>query len=165
MPCRLPMPPLRSLGMAALVGLFALTSALLAQPPAPTQPPGTPPTPGNPATIRSGEKRNLEDYQNLTKELRKLAPRWKDNPHPQVRARAVNIEDVLKKADENGFKNLLDEIISGLEGKNDPSIGELAKLIQKDKALNDALAEIIAILESDDALTKLQKEILETQKL
>src|SRR5262249_35900266 len=152
-------------GMAALVGLFALTSALLAQPPAPTQPPGTPPTPGNPATIRSGEKRNLEDYQNLTNELRKLAQRWNNSPDPPARASAAIIEDALKKAEEKGVKNLFDEIIGGLEGKNDPSIGELAKLIQKDKALNDALAEIIAILESDDALTKLQKEILETQKL
>jgi hypothetical protein len=160
MPRRLPLLPLT---LVAVAGLFVLASTLTAQPPAaPPQPGGQP---INPNTIKSGEKRNLEDYQNLTNELRKLAQRWKNSPNPEDRARAQIIEDALKRAEERGVKNLFEEIINGLDAKGDPSSSDLARLIQKDKELNKAIQEIIDILESDDALTKLRKEIESTEKL
>lgn len=150
--------PILPFARMALLGLCILASTLTAQPQ-----PGGPPV--NPGTIKSGEKRNLEDYQNLTNELRKLAQRWKNSNNPEDQARAQIIEDALKRAEERGVKNLFEEIIGGLDGKNDPSSSDLARLIAKDKELNKAIQEIIDILESDDALTKLRKEIESTEKL
>ena len=157
MPRRSPVLPL---ARVAVFGLLLVASALCAQPPA-----GQPVQPVNPNKLRSDEKRNLDDYQTLVNELRKLSQRWKNSPNPEDKARAQVIEDALKRAEERGVKNLFEEIIGGLDGKADPSSGDLARLIQKDKELNKALQEVIDILEADDALSKLRKEIESTEAL
>lgn len=154
MPRRFPAFPLL---VAVVAGLFALTSALPAQPPVQPQPNG--PQQPNPGNIRNAEKKNLEEYKELTDQLFKLAERWKNSPDPADRARAAIIEEALKKSEKDGVKTLFEEIIKGLDGSATPDSGELAKLIQKDKELNKAIQEIIDILESDDALTRLQKDI------
>src|SRR5947208_659460 len=115
MPRRLPAFPRK---LAVTVGLFLLSTALVAQPPGSgTQPqPGNTP-PVNPKALGAAERKNAEDYEKLAIQLRALAQKWKTSPNPQDRARAAVIERALEEADKKGVKKLFEDIRDGLEGK------------------------------------------------
>ncbi len=141
--------------LAVMVGLFALTTHLTAQPPT---------EPANPIPdIKKGEEKDLETYRQLTIELRRLAQKWKNSPDAADKARAAIIEEALNKAEEKGVDTLFKDVIGGLGGN--PTGSELSNLIQNDRRLNVALLEVLEILKSDDALTKIKKDIDETKKL
>ena len=69
MPRRFPAFPLL---VAVVAGLFALTSALPAQPPVQPQPQPNGPQQPNPNNIRNAEKKNLEEYKELTDKIQKV---------------------------------------------------------------------------------------------
>src|SRR5215813_3622411 len=148
MPRRLPTFAL--LAVAAAVGLFALTSALIAQAPQPAAPAaGTDP-------LKAGQEENFELYKKFSDKLLELAQRWEKSDNPEDKERAKTIRTALKIAEERGVKNLFKDLVEGLGGPNKD--GNVRKLIGDDAKLIAALREVLATLQSDDEATKVAKE-------
>src|SRR5947208_1852402 len=95
---RLPVLPLM---LAAVVGLFALTTALTAQPPA-TLPSTTP----NPLDIKRSQEENLKVYKRFADELLKLAQKWEKSDNPEEKARAKTLRAALDIADKQGVEKM-----------------------------------------------------------
>ncbi len=146
------LPTFLSLTFAATLGLFALTSILLAQPPAATPVPVT-----GPGAKRNQEE-NLKFYKTFMDQVLRLAQKWEKSDSPEDKDRAKSLRSVLKLAEERGVEKMFKELVEGLNAKN---LGgsEIETLIGKDKKLIDALTEILKILETEDADAALKIEI------
>ncbi|MBY0460323.1 MAG: hypothetical protein K2V38_23665, partial [Gemmataceae bacterium] len=158
--------PILSLSFAAMVGLFALTSALTAQPvtqPA-TQPATQPVGPTTSGTKRTQEE-NLKFYKSFADQVLRLAQRWEKSDSVEDRDRAKTLRAALKLAEEKGVEKLFKDLIEGLNGK-DLGGSEFDTLLGKDKSLITALREILDILERDESgdLARQIKELEEAIK-
>jgi len=103
------LPTLFPLALAAAVGLFALTSALTAQPPKPAGPEGSPTD-----TLRRDQEENLKLYKRFAEKLLELAQRWEKSDLPEDRERAKTIRSALKLSEQHGVENLFKGIAEGL---------------------------------------------------
>lgn len=139
--------PFLSLSLAAMVGLFAFTSVLTAQPAAA---PGT-------GTKRSQEE-NLKFYKNFAEQVLRLAQKWEKSDNVEDKERAKSLRSALKIAEEKGVEKLFKELIEGLNNKN---LGgsDFETLLGKDKKLIDALTEILTLLETEDDAARIRAEI------
>src|SRR5215471_17432021 len=141
------LPTLLSLSFAATVGLFALSSVLLAEPPASEPPP-------NPDKIKGTQEDNLKLFKRFSEEVLRLAQRWEKSDNPEDRDRAKSLRAALKLIDEKGVENLFKDLIKGLGNKN-PNSAELDALLHKDGKLIAALKEILETLETEDEADKI----------
>lgn len=141
------LPTFLSLSFAAMVGVFALTSFLTAQPTAPSG-----------GGIKRTQEENLKFYKNFAEQVLRLAQKWEKSDNPEDKDRAKSLRGALKLADERGLEKLFKELVEGLNGKN---LGgnDLQALIGKDKKLVDALTEILQILETEDDAARIREEI------
>ncbi|WP_439629521.1 hypothetical protein [Gemmata sp.] len=149
--------PIMPLAFTAALGLFSLTSVLLAQPP--KAPPEI-----KPGDIRGTQQENAKLYQRFADELLRLAQRWEKSDNADEKERAKALRTALKIADEKGVKNLFDGIVKGL-GTNNPTGSDFNEIIGKDAKLIAALDEILRTLETEDEADKIKREIAELQKL
>ena len=150
------LPTLLSLTFAATVGLFALSSVLLAQPPAS----GTTPDPDK---IKGSQEDNLKLFKRFSEEVLRLAQRWEKSDNPDDRDRAKSLRAALKLIDEKGVENLFKDLVKGLGNKN-PNSAELNALLGKDRKLIEALQEILTTLETEDDADRIRKEIADIKK-
>jgi hypothetical protein len=149
------LPTLLSLTFAATVGLFALTSVLLAQP--------TPAKNDTPTTdIKRTQEENLKLFKRFQEEMLKLAQRWEKSDNPDERERAKTLRSALKLIDDRGVENLYKDIVKGLGEKNP---NEFNTLIGKDAKLVAALEEILQTLETEDDAERLRREIRELKEI
>jgi hypothetical protein len=151
---RLPVLPLT---LAATVGLFALTSALTAQPqpqPAATGGAGSDP-------IKRTEEENLKLFKRFADELLKLAQKWEKSDNPDDKERAKSLRQALKIADEKGVENMFKQMVNLLNGKT-PNFGGLQST---DAALIKALKDILETLNTEDEAERLRREIKDLEAL
>ncbi|MFO0822460.1 MAG: hypothetical protein U0792_04965 [Gemmataceae bacterium] len=150
--------PIMPLAFAATLGLFTLTSVLLAQEPK------TAPTEIKPGDIRGTQQDNAKLYQRFAEELLRLAQRWEKSDNPEEKERAKSLRAALKIADEKGVKNLFDGIVKGL-GTANPTGSDFNELLAKDAKLVAALEEILRTLETEDEADRIKREIAELKEL
>lgn len=154
MPRRLP--TFFPLTLVATVGLFALTSALTAQPPTPAPPAAG--TDDDGSRIKSTGEANYKAYKQFAEALLRLAQKWeKGSPEEQERAKAIRA--ALAIADQKGVDRLFKDVSSGLKGTQNPTTPEFKKLLQDDKKLIAALNEILVALETEGETARLKKDI------
>ncbi len=151
------LPTIQSLTLAATVGLFALTSALTAQPPVP----GSPPI--RPEDLKANQDENARLYRRLADEMLRLAQRWEKSDNPDEKERAKTLRTALEIAALKGVDNLFKELVSGLAGR--PTGGDLNRLIGQDQKLRAALEEILRTLETEGEAARLAREIAELKEL
>jgi hypothetical protein len=153
------LPTFMSLSFAATVGLFALTSVLIAQPAAqPVKPAAAPTGPLDSATIKRSQEENLKFFKKFSDEVLRLAQKWEKSDNPDDKERAKSLRAALKLIDEKGVEKLFKELVEGL-GQKSFTGGDFNTLLGKDKKLMEALDEILKLLETEDELTRLQIEI------
>ena len=88
----------------------------------------------------------------------RLAQKWEKSDNPEDKSRAQALRAALKLIDEKGVEKMFKELVEGLGQKNMTG-GDFNTLLGKDKKLMDALTEILALLETEDELTRLKIEI------
>lgn len=142
---------------AATAGLFALTSALTAQPPAPATPPL------KPEELKVSQDENARMYRRLADEMLRLAQRWEKSDNPDEKERAKTLRAALDVAAVRGVDNLFKDLVAGLSGS--PTGSDLNNLIGKDQKLRAALEEILRTLETEGEAAKLAREIAELKEL
>lgn len=154
--------PILPVSLAAMVGLFALTSVLTAQPPA-AQPPTAPAATGSSGDpIRRTEEENLKLYKRFADELLKLAQKWEKSDNPDEKERAKTLRAALKVADEKGVENLFKGMLNHLSGTKSP---DFSGLVAQDTALIKALKEILETLNTEDEAERLKRDIKELEAL
>jgi hypothetical protein len=151
------LPTLMSLTFAAAVGLFALTSALTAQPPVPAAPPA------DPAGTKKTQEQNAREFKKFAEEVLRLAQRWEKSDSPEDKDRAKSLRAALKLIEEKGIDKLFKELVEGLNQKN-LNVGDFSTLLGKDKKLMAALDEILSVLETENEFDRLHREIIDLKK-
>ena len=142
-----------SLTFSATVGLFALSSLLLAQ---------QPPTPDNkPPELKKTQEENRKVYTRLMNEMLKLALRWEKSDNLEDQGRAKTLRSALKIAEEKGVDNLFKQLLEGIENKNPDFNG----IFGKDEKLIAALEEILKTLETEDEYERIKREIANLKEL
>src|SRR5262245_48659674 len=97
------MPIFMSATLAATVGLFALTSALTAQPdtaPAPVSGSG----PSDSTGIKRTQEENLKLFKQFADQVLILAQRWEKSDNPDDKERAKALRAALKLIEEKGVE-------------------------------------------------------------
>jgi hypothetical protein len=152
------LPTFLSLSFAATVGLFALTSVLTAQPPAQPEKPAAAPAPIDGTGIKRSQEENLKFFKKFSDDVLRLAQRWEKSDNPEDKERAKSLRAALKLIQEKGVEKLFKDLVEGLGQKNLTG-GDFSQLIGKDEKLMAALSEILALLETEDELAALQRQI------
>src|SRR5688572_33030721 len=102
------LPTFLSLSFAATVGLFALTSALTAQPPVPAAKPApgatAPATPTDGTGIKRSQEENLKFFKRFSDEVLRLAQKWEKSDNADDKARAASLRAALKLIEEKGVE-------------------------------------------------------------
>lgn len=148
------LPGLMPLTFAAALGLFALTAALTAQPPAPADPG---------SGIKRSQEENLKLFKRFSEEVLRLAQRWEKSDNPEDKERAKSLRGALKLIEEKGVEKLFKELIEGLSARNLTG-GDFNSILGKDKKLMEALEQILALLETEDEMARLQREIADLKR-
>lgn len=148
------LPGLMPLTFAAALGLFALTAALTAQPPAA-------PDPGS--GIKRSQEENLKLFKRFSEEVLRLAQRWEKSDNPEDKERAKSLRGALKLIEEKGVEKLFKELIEGLSAKNLTG-GDFNSILGKDRKLMEALEQILALLETEDEMARIQREIADLKR-
>lgn len=151
------LPSLPSLVFAATLGVFALTSVLLAQPT-----PTPPKTDSQGSDVKRTQEENLKLFKRFQEEMLKLAQRWEKSDNPEERERAKTLRAALKLIDDKGVENLFKDIVKGLGDKNP---NEFNTILGKDAKLIAALEEILLTLETEDDADRIRREIRELKEL
>src|SRR5579872_4302666 len=149
------LPSFMSLSFAATFGFFALSSILLAQPPAPEV---------KPADIKRTQEENKKLFTRLSSEVLKLALRWEKSEVMEDQERAKTLRAVLRMIEEKGVDNLFKQLVEGIDKKN-TSGNDFQVLIGKDDKLISALEEILKTLETESEADRLKKEITDLKEL
>lgn len=144
------LPGFMPLAFAAALGLFALTPNSSAQP-------------AEPGGIKRSQEENLKLFKRFSEEVLRLAQRWEKSDNADDKERAKSLRGALKLMEEKGVEKLFKELIEGL-GAKAFTTGDFNTLLGKDKKLVDALTEILAVLETEDEMAKLQREIADLKK-
>jgi hypothetical protein len=154
------LPTLLSLAFATTVGLFALTSVLLAQP---TKPAASP-IPGlGEGGVKRTQEENLKLFKRFSEEVLRLAQRWEKSDNSEDKERAKSLRAALKLIEERGVDKLFRELVEGLGSKNLTG-SDFSTLLGKDKKLMDALEQILNVLNTEDEWSKIQREIADLKK-
>lgn len=161
------LPPFRSLTLATVVGLFALTTALTAQPPKPAAEPFKAPAigglPVDGALVKRSQEENLKLFKRFSEEVLRLAQKWEKSDSNEDKERAKSLRSALKLIEEKGVEKLFKELIEGLGQKNlDGS--RFQDLLGKDKRLMDALEQILGVLETEDEMDRIRREIADLKE-
>ena len=144
------LPTFQSLTLATAVGLFALSSVLLAQPPGTgTDNPGV--------KIKNTQEENLKLFKRFADEALRLAQKWEKSDSPDDRERAKT-SAALKLVDEKNVENLFKELVKGL-GNPNPNSTEFNSIFGKDAKLILALQEILSTLDTEDEAKRIRDEI------
>jgi hypothetical protein len=149
--------PIMPLVFAVTLGLFGLTSVLVAQQPAKPTPTDT----KTPKDIKRSQEENAKLFKRFSDEMLHLALKWEKSENPDDRERAKTLRAALKIATEKGVENLFKDLEKGL-GTADKDFNNL---MGKDKKLIAALAEIMEILSTEDEQARLAREIKELKEL
>jgi hypothetical protein len=160
------LPTLRSLSLAAAVGVLALASAISAQPPAGTKAPpvaGTAPAPVDGALVKRSQEENLKLFKRFADEVLRLAQKWEKSDTNDDKERAKALRTALKLIEEKGVEKLFKELIEGL-GKKDLSGTDFDSLLGKDRSLMAALEQILGVLDTEDEVERLRREINDLKK-
>lgn len=153
------LPAFRSLTLATVVGLFALTTVLTAQPP--KEPFKAPPIGGLPvdgALVKRSQEENLKLFKRFSEEVLRLAQKWEKSDSNEDKERAKSLRAALKLIEEKGVEKLFKELIEGLGQKN-LNGSDFNNLLGKDRKLMDALEQILGVLETEDEVERLRREI------
>ncbi len=145
------LPTFLSLTFATAVGLFALSSVLLAQPPAAG-------TDNTGAKIKNTQEENMKLFKRFADEALRLAQRWEKSDSPDDRDRAKTIRAALKLVDEKNVENLFKDLVKGL-GNPNPNSSDFGSIIGKDAKLVLALQEILTTLDTEDEAQRIRDEI------
>ncbi len=140
---------------AATVGLFALSSILLAQPPA---------SDVKPADIKRTQEENKKLFTRLSNDILKLALRWEKSDTPEDKERAKTLRAVLRLIEEKGVDTLFKQLVEGIDKPN-TSGNDVGNLIGKDEKLIAALDEIINTLNTEDEAARIAREIKDLKEL
>jgi hypothetical protein len=157
------LPTYLSLTFAATVGLFALTSVLLAQPPA-TTPADKPADVVKPEDVKRSQEENAKFYRRFADEMLRLAQRWEKSDNPDERERAKALRAALDLAAKHGVDNLFKDLLSGL-AKGNLNGTDFQDILGKDRKLIAALDEILRVLDTEDEQDQLRKQIDDIKKL
>jgi hypothetical protein len=157
------LPTFMASSFAATVGLFILTSVLTAQPPVPPPVPGFNPVPIDPNAIKRNEEQTRKLFLQFQDQVLRLAQRWEKSDNADDKERAKSLRAVLKLIEEKGVEKMFNELIDGISKKT-PTTGDFNVWLGKDKKLMEALEQILAVLETEDELTRLKLEIEELKK-
>jgi hypothetical protein len=157
------LPTFKSLSPAAAVGLFALSSVMLAQPPAAVTGTGTG-TSTKPDEIKRSQEENLKLFKRFAEETLRLAQRWEKSDNPDDRDRAKSLRAALVLIEKHGVEKLFKDLVEGLNNPN-PNSGQLANLGLKDAKLLAALREILLTLDTEDEAERIKREIKELKEL
>src|SRR5580698_33073 len=149
------LPTFLSLTFAATIGLFALSTFLLAQNSEP---------PVKPDEIKRTQEESKKRYARLSNDILKLALRWEKSDSVEDKERAKTLRTVLKMMDEKGVDTLFKQLVEGLGNKN-ANVNEVYTLIGKDDKLIVALEEILQALQTDDETARLKQEIKDLKDL
>jgi hypothetical protein len=149
------LPTFLSLTFAATVGLFALSSILLAQPPASDVKPGD---------IKRTQEENKKLYTRLSNDMLKLALKWEKSDNAEDQERAKTLRAVLKLAEEKGVDTLFKQLLEGLDHKS-PNSNDVKSLVGKDDKLIAALEEILKTLETEDEASRIRRQINDLKEL
>src|SRR5262245_36455309 len=103
------LPTFRSLTFAAMVGLFAISSVMLAQQPV---------TGPNPDKIKGSQEENLKLFKKFADEMLRLAQRWEKSDSPDDRDRAKTLRSALTLIEQKGVENLFKDLVKGLGTKS-----------------------------------------------
>jgi hypothetical protein len=134
--------------LVATLALFALTTAITAQPPA---------DPPNPDNIKKTEEDIRKRYKRFADELLKLAQKWEKSDLQEEKERAKVLRAALKLAEEKGVDRLFNEL-------SKPGTGsELADQVAKDKVLILALKEVLETLNTEDEAERTRQERIKTE--
>lgn len=147
------LPKLQWLTLAALLGLFVWASNLTAQP-----------TPADPGTgIKRSQEENLKLFKRFSEEVLRLAQKWEKSDNPDDKERAKSLRGALKLIEEKGVEKLFKDLIEGLNQKSLTG-GDFNTLLGKDKKLMEALEQILAVLETEDEMARIKREIDDLKK-
>jgi hypothetical protein len=150
------LPSFLPLTFAATVGLFGLSSFLLAQ---------QPPMPEiKTADIKRTQEENKKLFTRLSNDVLKLALRWEKSDLSEDQERAKTLRAVLKLIEEKGLDTLFKQLVEGIDKQN-TNINDIKNLIGKDEKLIAALEEILKTLETEDEQTRLAREIKDLKEL
>lgn len=150
------LPTFLSLAFAATVGLFALTSVLTAQPPTPAASPAS-------GDVKRTQEENLKLFKRFSEEVLRLAQKWEKSDNNDDKERAKALRAALKLIEERGVEKLFKELVEGLGSKNLTG-GDFNTLLGKDKKLMDALEQILNVLNTEDDISRLKREIDDLKK-
>jgi hypothetical protein len=148
-------PSLLPLTFSATVGLFALSSILLAQPPVPDV---------KPTDIKRTQEENKKLFTRLSNDILKLALRWEKSDSSEDQERAKTLRAVLKLIEEKGVDTLFKQLVEGIDKQNTNG-NDIKNLIGKDEKLIEALEEILKTLETEDEAAVLARQIKDLKDL
>jgi hypothetical protein len=145
----------RRIGIAAL-GSLALTLVAVAQPPAAT--------PDTPADLRSPQEQNADLFRKFQRELLFLAQKLEKSDRAEEKERAKVIFAALDLAKTQGVETQFQKMIAGF-AKGGGNLQQLDSIAGQDKQLQKALRDIMTVLMTDDAATRLKAERESIEKL
>ncbi|QJW93528.1 hypothetical protein [Frigoriglobus tundricola] len=151
------LPTFLSLAFVATVGLFALTTHLTAQP----APSAT--TPGDGPGVKRNQEENLKLFKRFSEEVLRLAQKWEKSDNNEEKERAKSLRAALKVIEEKGVEKLFKGLVEGLNSRSLEG-SDFGRLLGDDKKLIAALEEILDVLNTEDELARIQREIADLKK-
>jgi len=150
------LPAGRPVALAALVGLFALSTAIVAQPPAPADV-------KSPADLRGQQEQNAILFAKFQRELLQLAQKLERSDRPEDKDRAKTIYSALDLAKKENLDTQFQKMIAAM-GKGGSNSQEIGAIIGQDAQLTKVLQEIMQILMTDDESARIKAEIAKLEQ-
>ena len=153
--------------VVATVGLFVLTSVMMAQPPVKPVVPATPPverTGLTPEQIKDKQAINAKKFVEFKESLFRLAKRLELSDRAEDKETAKVIQRAIEVALKENVDGQFQKLLIGLS-KGNKTIGELGDISNDEKQLGKMLQEILNILNTDDEAARIKAEIVKLEAL
>ena len=153
--------------VVATVGLFVLTSVMMAQPPVKPVVPATPPverTGLTPEQIKDKQAINAKKFVEFKESLFRLAKRLELSDRAEDKETAKVIQRAIEVALKENVDGQFQKLLIGLS-KGNKTIGELGDISNDEKQLGKMLQEILNILNTDDETARIKAEIVKLEAL
>jgi hypothetical protein len=139
---------IRPLALAVVAGLFALTSALTAQPP---EPKGI-------GDLRTPQEQNAELFRKFQRELLSLAQKLERSGRPEDKERAKVIYAALELSRKENVESQFQKLVAAM-AKGTTNAQAIQGIIGQDAQLTKALQDILNVLMTDDEAARIKAEI------
>ena len=152
---------------AAVLGVGLNVQAQQPTPPAKTTPAAVPPAASTPdfnaKELTARQQAIEQQYKAFTLNLVSLARKLKASPRVEDQDKAKTLEKAIELADKEGVDNKFTMLLRTLSKSGDIGINDLTKASGQQDDIIKAMAQILAILQSDDELARIkaEKEALE----